>query len=292
MSGRFAGQVAIVTGAATGIGKDTALLLAAEGASLMLTTRRNKDGLDATVHAARVRGARAAGRLADAAQSTDAAGTIAETLEIFGRLDVLIANAAYFQTPAPAAHLEEAEWDRTLDVGLKGVFLAAKHGIPAMLATAGKGAIVNVSSINSTLHAPGLPAYSAAKGGVDALTRQLALEYGPRKIRVNAVNPGLIAVETVATFLEDNPNEASIAAECYPLDRVGHPNDVAQAISFLASDDAAFITGVTLAVDGGLSIQSAAALLRPGLRRGWREGHVELVRHHSDVEGPQTGEVI
>jgi NAD(P)-dependent dehydrogenase (short-subunit alcohol dehydrogenase family) len=270
MTGRFAGQVAMVTGAATGIGKATALRLAAEGASLVLTTSRNKDGLNATVAAARELGAQAVGRLADASQSTDVAKTTAEAVAKFGRLDVLVANAAYFQAPAPAAQLDEDEWDRTLDTGLKGVFLAAKYSIPAMLETAGKGTIVNVSSINSTLHAPGLPAYSAAKGGVDALTRQLALEYGPRGIRVNAVNPGLIAVEKVATFLEDNPDEAAVAAECYPLDRIGDPDDVARAIAFLASADAAFITGVTMPVDGGLSIQSAAALLRPGLRRGWR----------------------
>lgn len=292
MSGRFVGQVAIVTGAATGIGKATALRLAAEGANLMLTTSRNKEGLDATVAAARDRGAHAVGRLADASRNSEVADTTAETLEIFGRLDVLVSNAAYFQAPAPAAQLGEDEWDRTLDVGLKGVFLAAKHGIPAMLETAGRGAIVNVSSINSTLHAPGLPAYSATKGGVDALTRQLALEYGPRQIRVNAVNPGLIAVEKVALFLENNPDEANVAAECYPLDRLGEADDVARAIAFLASEDAAFITGVTLAVDGGLSIQSAAALLRPGLRRGWREGHVTIVTQPSDVGSVSEGDVI
>jgi len=289
MNRRFAGKVAIVTGAATGIGKATALLLAAEGANLMLTTSRNKEGLDTTVAAVRSRGSHAVGRLADASVQGDVADTTAETLEVFGRLDVLVANAAYFQTPAPAAHLEEAEWDRTLEVGLKGVFLAAKFGIPAMLATSGKGAIVNVSSINSTFHAPGLPAYSAAKGGVDALTRQLALEYGPRNIRVNAVNPGLIAVETVTAFLDSSPDEAKVAAECYPLDRLGHPDEVAQVIAFLASEDASFVTGVTLPVDGGLSIQSAAALLRPGLRRGWREGSVELVRHRSDAENAGGG---
>ena len=292
MSGRFAGKVAIVTGAATGIGKATALRLADEGADLVLTTSRNKAGLEATVDRVRSLGRTAVGLVADASRTEDAGRTAEAAREQFGRLDVLVANAAHVQESARADQLAEEEWDRTLAVGLKGVFLAARHAIPAMLATAGRGAIVNVSSINSILHAPGLPAYSAAKGGVDALTRQLALEYGPRRIRVNAVNPGLIAVEKVAAFLDRNPDEAGMAAECYPLDRLGDPDDVARAIAFLASDDAAFITGVTLAVDGGLSIQSAAALLRPGLRQGWREGRVEIVRDRPVAGSVETGDHV
>ena len=277
MSGRFAGKVAIVTGAATGIGKATALQLAAEGAHLVLTTSRNTTDLDAVVSAAEARGVAAVGLPADAGRSEEAAATVEAALRTFGRLDVVVANAAYQHPRQPADRLPESEWERTIGVGLTGVFLAAKHAIPAMLATAGRGAIVNVSSVNSTLHAPGLPAYSAAKGGVDALTRQLALEYGPCGIRVNAVNPGLIAVESVAAFLEQHPDEAEAARESHPLNRCGRPEEVAKAIAFLASDDASFITGVTLLVDGGLSIQSAASVLRPGLRRGWRAGQVAIL---------------
>jgi NAD(P)-dependent dehydrogenase (short-subunit alcohol dehydrogenase family) len=145
-----------------------------------------------------------------------------------------------------------------------------------MLRSVGHGAVVNVSSVNSFIHAPGLPAYSAAKGGLDALTRQLALEYGPRGIRVNAVNPGLIAVESVADALARDPESARLARECYPLNRIGLPEEVAAAVLFLASSEASFITGVTLPVDGGLGIQSAAALLRPQLRQGWRSGQLVL----------------
>ncbi len=265
-----------MTGAATGIGRATALQFAVDGANLLLTTSRNRAGLDATVEDARALGVEAEGMIADAGSGPDTRAAVELARERCGRLDVVVANAAYQHPSMPAVELPEDEWDRTVEVGLKGVYLAARYGIPAMKETTGQGVLVNVSSVNSHLHAPGLPAYSAAKGGVDALTRQLALEYGPQGIRVNAVNPGLIAVESVARWLESNPDEELASRDCYPLDRVGLPEDVARTIAFLASDDAAFITGVTLAVDGGLSIQSAAAIVRPGLRKGWRTGHWEF----------------
>ena len=277
MSARFAGRVALITGAATVIGRATAVQLAAEGASVVITTRQNQSGLTGTVKTITDQDGVAVGIRADAASPDDAARSVQTALDRFGRLDVLVNNAVYQQPRSPVETLELDIWDRSLAVGLTGVFLGSKEAIPAMLKTAGRGAIVNVSSINSTFHAPGLPAYSAAKGGVDALTRQMALEYGPRGIRVNAVNPGLIATEGVTAWLDSDPAEAAVASECYPLNRIGAPADVAALIAFLASDDAGFITGVTVPIDGGLSIQSAAALVRPGLRQGWRSGQFQFI---------------
>jgi NAD(P)-dependent dehydrogenase (short-subunit alcohol dehydrogenase family) len=200
MTDRLDGKVAIITGAATGIGRAIALRFASEGcAGLVLATSRNMAGLAAVV--AEIdsvgRASRAVPCRADVSVDADIRAMVQSALDRFGRLDVLVNNAAHQQASAPADQLAEEAWDRTLDVSLKGAFLGAKHAIPAMLATAGRGSVVNVSSVNSFIHAPGLPAYSAAKGGLDALTRQLALEYGPRGVRVNAVNPGLIAVESV-----------------------------------------------------------------------------------------------
>ncbi len=247
IEGRVAGQVAIITGAASGIGERTATLLAAEGARVTVADV-DVEGGRRTVDIITAKGGEAVFVEVDVSEAKQVRRMVEYTVDAFGRLDILHNNAIWYRN-APATELEESVWDRTLNTGLKAIYLAAKYAIPAMLKTGG-GAIVNTGSVHSLVGFETNTAYDAAKAGVLGITRVLALDYGP-SIRVNAVLPGAIQTP-LWDRVEVSADERRRLAEMVPAKRVGTPADIASAVLFLASDEASFITGTSLVVDGGL----------------------------------------
>jgi NAD(P)-dependent dehydrogenase (short-subunit alcohol dehydrogenase family) len=254
-SQRLSDRVAIVTGGALGIGGATARRLAAEGARVLVVD------VDATAAAKNVATITGSGGVAEALQAD--VGTeqgvkamIDQAVNKWGKLDIVV-NNAYAGVGGPkvdAVRVTEEAWDRSMDIGLKAMFRAAKYAVPHMR-QAGGGSMVNLSSVHGLLGAPGSLVYETLKAGVIGLTRQLAVEYGPDGIRVNAICPGHIVTERIEEMWRDHQDALRFFVEQYPIRRTGKPVDIANAIVFLCSDEASFITGHALVVDGGLSIQ-------------------------------------
>jgi NAD(P)-dependent dehydrogenase (short-subunit alcohol dehydrogenase family) len=252
---RLLEKVAIVTGGAQGIGGATARRLAEEGARVLV--------VDVNAAAARrnVEVIQAAGGVADALESD--VGTedgvrvmVDQAISLWGKLDIVV-NNAYAGVGGPkvdAIRVTEEAWDRGMDIGLKAMFRAAKYAVPHMR-QAGGGAMVNLSSVHGLLGAPGSLVYETLKAGVIGLTRQLAIEYGPDGIRVNAICPGHIVTERLEEMWRDHQDALEFFVQQYPVRRTGTPVDIGNAVVFLCSDEASFITGHALVVDGGLSIQ-------------------------------------
>ena len=243
--GRVAGKAAIVTGAASGIGEATAQVLAREGASVCVADV-NATGGQQVVDKIKASGGEAIFVRTNVGEAAEVVEMFEHTQAAFGRVDIVHNNAIWFRH-GPATELEEKDWDGTLNIGLKAIFLAAKYGIPVMRKTGG-GVIINTGSVHSLVSFATATAYDAAKAGVLGLTRTLAIDYGP-DIRVCAVLPGAILTPLWKGVSE---REQQHYANMVPAKRLGTGEDIANAVLFLASDEASFITGTALTVDGGM----------------------------------------
>ena len=250
----FAGKVAFVTGAGSGIGRETALAFSREAASVVAADVSEKNNQE-TVSLIENEGGRAIAVQCDVTKAADVKSALAKTSEVFGRLDYAFNNAGIEpRNPAPTAEYDEAEWDRILDINLRGVFLCMKHEIPLILKQGG-GAIVNTSSGAGIIGIKGSPAYTAAKHGVIGLTRAAALDYASQNLRINAICPGYIDTPMMARFTGGTTEgRAKVIAE-EPAGRMGKPEEIAASVLWLCSDGAAFMVGHAMVVDGGQTVQ-------------------------------------
>jgi NAD(P)-dependent dehydrogenase (short-subunit alcohol dehydrogenase family) len=249
MTADFRGRVALVTGAGSGIGRASALAFARAGARVVVADVASSAG-EETVRLIAAEGGKARFVHADVSQAAEVEALLRETVAVFGRLDLAHNNAGIESERAATHACSEENWDRTLAVNLKGVWLCMKHEIPEMLRQGG-GAIVNSASVAGLVGLVELPAYVASKHGIVGLTRTAALEYAQQGIRVNAVCPGVIRTPMVERFAAANPRAQAELSAVEPIGRIGEPEEVAEAVVWLCSEAASFITGACLPVDGG-----------------------------------------
>ena len=245
---KLSGKVAVVTGASKGIGASIAKHLAAEGAKVVVNYSSSKTGADKVVSGIIRKGGKAVAVQADVSKKADIERLFAETKKAFGRLDVLVNNAGIYEF-APLEQVTEEHFHKQFNLNVLGLLLATQEALKYF--SAAGGTVVNVSSVVSTLTPPNASVYSATKGAVDSITGSLAKEFGARKIRVNAVRPGLVETEgTQTSGITESDMRKQYETQA-SLGRIGQPLDIATAVTFLASSDSAWITGETLLVSGG-----------------------------------------
>ncbi|TAJ73602.1 MAG: glucose 1-dehydrogenase [Phenylobacterium sp.] len=249
---RLKGKVAVITGAALGLGRATALRMAEEGATIALTDVLAAE-LGEFADELTGKGFTACGWPLDVSKEADVERVLGQVAQRFGRIDILVNNAGVAGVSKPTDQITEAEWDFVQGINVKGVFFCTKHAIPH-LRRAGGGSIINLSSIYGLVGAADVPPYHASKGAVRLMTKTDALIYAGERIRVNSIHPGFIWTPMVEGFIQDQGDEAAARVgldALHPLGHLGEPDDIAWGCVYLASDEAKFVTGAELVIDGG-----------------------------------------
>lgn len=245
---RLKDKIAIITGGGSGIGRATAIRFANEGAKIVIADRNEKTG-EETLGLLKEKNSEAIFVKTNVADSKSVQNLVNQAVECFGGIDILFNNAGVGNSEVRSVDLEEKEWDSVIDINLKSVFLGIKYAIPELIKS-GNGVIINTASLLGLKGKKYVSAYNASKGGVILLTQNAALEYGKYNIRVNAIAPGIIDTNIIEQWKNDE-RKWPIMSKANALGRVGKPEEIASAALFLASDEASFVTGTTLSVDGG-----------------------------------------
>ncbi len=255
IQGRLAGKVSIVTGAGRGIGKAIARKLAVEGAAVVIAEVDAEPGQQAAAELT-ADGYRVLFVQTDITREASVQSAVQQTVAAFGKLDILVNNAGK-DFNFDATTMTEADWNTAMDVDLKGVWLCCKHAIPRILEQGG-GSIVNIASVHARATSPNYFPYGAAKAAVVGLTRSLALDFSPKGIRVNAICPGWVMSDAIAAWIKSQPDPQATEdhiVSLQPVRRIGLPEEIANFVAFVASDEASYITGAELVIDGGLTAQ-------------------------------------